>query len=202
MALHEIPLLSLVAELTTKRELRDRFNREPMAVLKEFGLDQAGDDQMAVFLTMNVNKIADKLKQLVGQLEVRPGEFLPTSEDFFTEDGGTVPQYPSPKPGVFRFRPRKVKGGKGKFEFVVYGQSLVNVKLELKRQSDAATANLDQVHLFGTFRGSVLRTLATPPGAEVTFTAGDKYQVIVTNLPGTALAMDVGPGANRLLEIE
>ena len=117
--------------------------------------------------------------------------------------------YPSPTPGVFRIKPRRVSAAAinskpvKTFEFVVYGQSFVSVKLELERMPPKAVAKatLSPPDLFGTFRGSILRTLVSPPAGELQFTAGDKFKVIVKNNPGTALETDVGPGNALPLEI-
>ena len=75
MALYEIPLINLLADLMRKAELRQRFNRDQMGVLKEYGLDATGDDQLAVFLTMDKPTIAAKLQALFMLAEQRPGEF-------------------------------------------------------------------------------------------------------------------------------
>jgi hypothetical protein len=206
MPLTRIPLLNIVADLMRQPELRQRLNRNPMAVIKEYGLDTAPQNQLAAFLTMNPVEIGRKLQALMGQAEMEPGDFPPPSEDFFQKDGGIDPAYPSPRPGIFRIRPRRISVAEitnNAFEFVVYGQSFVNTKLTLKRTSDGAEANLTHEHLIGTFRGSVLRAVVRPPGGMGSFSAGEKYRVVVMNNPGAGppYEEDVGGGAALLLEI-
>jgi hypothetical protein len=201
--------MNLLADLMRKPELRERFNRDLMGVVAEYGVDTAPAGQLEALLTMDAPTIAAKLQSLFQQAAMRPGEFPPPGPDFFSEDGGIDPMYPSPRPGVFRVRPRQVSAAVVNakpvhaFEFVVYGQSFVNVELKLKRVHPVvgAYARLSVPHLFGTFRGSMLRTIVSPPQGEPNFTAGNKYQVIVLNQPGTGSEEDVGPGTQYLLEI-
>jgi len=198
MPLNDIPFLYIIADLMRDADLRQRFNRNPKAVIKEYGLDATGDDQQEQFLTMDKVKIAAKLQALFLNFEMRKGEFPPPGPDYLTEAGGIDPMYPTPKPGVFRARPTHPPAG-ASFEFVVFGQSFVNVQLQLKRILPAAppaVAQLSPPNAFGTFRACGLQTVASPPTGEPAFVSGHKYQIVVMSPANTPSAVDVGPGPN------
>ena len=199
----DIPLLRIVHDLMVNPQLRQRFNQNPNAVIKEYDLDGADEQQLETFLTMNPVDIGTKLEALVHNLRLKPGEFPAPSEDFFQEDGGGEPFYPDPKPGVFRIRPRRVRLAKAQqpFEFVVFGQSLIEGRcdLELLRVTPANPANvrldLSQPVVIGTLRGSKMRTVVSELPT-FPFAVGQQFQVIV-RVAGT----DYGPKNNLLLEI-
>jgi hypothetical protein len=210
MSINEIPLFSIINDLIREPEVRQRFNRDPKKVIREYKLDVAANaDQLEALLSMDKTTIGDKLSDLFrNQYQMIPGEFPPPNENFLAEDGGIDPMYPSPKPGTFRVRPWRVSATEVNakpvkaFELVVYGQSFVQVDLRLRRISDSQVAKLSfAIPPFGTFRGSILRAVVSPPQGEAQFNANDNYHVVVLNLPGTTLESDVGPGAARPLVI-
>jgi hypothetical protein len=205
-------LLKIVAAMLHDPEVRRRFNERPARVMDEYALTAAEKEAL---LTMKLPKILAQVQNEFPAFEaeitaatVTPGEFPPPREDFFVEDGGADPMYPSPRPGVHRFKPRRpsanVLNNKvvKAFELVVFGQSLLAVNLTLKRISDGKEARLGILHRFGTYRASILRVVVSPPVNEATFTANDQYHVIVTNQPNTASAEDVGPGVQHPLVID
>jgi hypothetical protein len=210
MAYNEIPLLKIVSALLHDAEVRRRFNHDPMSVIKEFGLDAAPEEQLEALLTMNPNTIAAKLQDVVKKGELRKGEFPPPTEDFIAEDG--QPEYPTPQPAVFRFRPREVSAmavnskSVHAFELVVYGKSFVDVELSLERvkpvKNPSDYAKLSIPTPLGTFRASVLRTVVSPPASEAVFKSGDEYRVRVVNQAGkSSWKDDVSPPADKTLKI-
>jgi len=182
-------LARIVRDLMRDRHLRKRFNENPNEIMGEYGVSDA---DRAVLLTMDNNQIAAKMpthmQVEVQKFKIPDDEFRAVSEDFFVEDGGADPQYPSPAPGVFRFRPQTRSAvvlnakpvGQRVFELVVFGQSLLDVDLNLVR-ADGAVCSRSNYSVFGTFRCSVLRAVFGPPGADVAWKGGDQYAVTILN---------------------
>jgi hypothetical protein len=152
-------------------------------------------------------EVAPELGRMLARYQIPGGEFPPASDDFLAEGGGVNPQYPSPAPGIFRYRTNPpfayVKRGPNdviralsadmlnnkqpsSIEVTVFGQSYLNAQLKLVRVTDGRDAFRSDHHVLGTFRNSILRAVFIPPGGGGTLWAnGEEYQVTVVNLGGT-----------------
>jgi hypothetical protein len=169
---------------------------------------------------MDPNEIAPKvpaeMRDEVNAFQIPGDEMLPATDDFMSEGGGLDPQYPSPAPGIFRYRinpaflygkdtstnpPTILRGfsadlvnatAAGAIELTVFGQSFVDkdytqLKLVRVKPNDGAEAVPTNYYIFGTFRNSILRAVFNAPGG-VGWTAGHQYEVTVVNLPGMPFA--------------
>lgn len=100
-----MPLLSIVEDLLRDPELRQRFVAKPIKVMKEYGLKPR---EREILLTMDETKIKPKvpasMHDEIDDFSFDEDEFLPANGDFTVEGGGLEPNYPSPKPGIFRYR--------------------------------------------------------------------------------------------------
>ncbi len=197
--------LRIVEDLMTSKKLRAQFNQDPDGFIKEYGLRSQA---RAVLLTMDWQEIAKKVppevRPDVSSFQMQNNEFLPVSEDFFAEDGGLDPQYPSPSPGIFRFRPHAISAAAKttkSFELVVFGQSFVDAKLELVRKADGAMAPSAHEFRIGTFRCTILRAIFSPIAADGMWKPNDKFEVRVINNPG-ATGLEKTHVAQPLLMVE
>ncbi len=212
-------LFKLIDDLMRDRPLRRRFGVEPREVMSEYGLSKR---ERRILLTMDPGEIAAKvpaeMRDEVNAFQLPPGEFPPASDDFLSEGGGLDPQYPSPAPGIFRYRinppflyakdttttpPTILRGfsadlvnttASGSIELTVFGQSFVDteysqLKLVRVKPNDGAEAAITHFHIMGTFRNSILRAVFNAPSG--TWTAGQQYEVTVVNLQNTPLAKPI-----------
>jgi len=204
-------LTILVRDLLESARLRRRFNAHPERVMQEFGLD---DQERCILYTMDPaiiqNEVFPPVGLQLGGFSIPAGEFQPTAPDCIPDPGVAVPQYPVPKPALFRVRPRRITpadlmvhdvGGvvTRYFELLVHGQSFSRnpkPKVEIRHQGNSATLQTDRTHLFGTMRCSQLSVLVVAPPLDPGH-AGT-YEVELTNCPGTAGSVPV----QNTLEIE
>jgi hypothetical protein len=191
-------LFRLVDDLMRDLSVRKRFNLGPNDVIKEYGLSVR---ERRLLLTMDPvligSNVPPQMQAEVNAYVLPVGDFPPESEDFFAEDGGIDPQYPSPAPGIFRYRTNPLAISAAainakasvSFEVVVFGQSLLDTALKLVRVADGHEATIAHFFRIGTFRCSILRAVFSPPAPDATWTAGHQYKVTVVNLPGAAPAL-------------
>lgn len=190
-------LLRLSAALLAQKDLRARFNADPEGVMIEFGLD---DDERKILYLMDAEEIAKEVKKQFTDFETavkgaKPdaAEFPPCSEDYTPELGGSGPEYPSPKPGIYRVRPERasrkaIKDAGEKLEIVITGKSFrrgqqnrATVVIErLKSDGSLDVAENVPSELYGTFRCSRLVVRLAPFGTEQEIMAAD-YKVVVEN---------------------
>jgi hypothetical protein len=191
-------LTVLVRELMQSAELRRRFNRDPEHVMTEFGLTP---DERCILYSMDPQVIKSEVYPpvdgQVGGFNIPAGEFQPDEPDCIPDPGVVLPQYPVPKPALFRVRPHRVTpahvlevkdaGGNvtGRFfEIVIHGQSFSRVPLPqvtITHRQTKATLTVQQPYLFGTMRCSQLRLLVTLPAVPAGL---GSYDVAMTNCPG------------------
>ena len=192
-------LTVLVRDLLNEHEVRAAFNRNPEAVMKEYGLS---DDERMILYSLDETVIAPEVfppvDAQIGNYYNGNEEFHPAGADFVPEPGVTLPAYPTPKPALFRVRPRRVTpddiitvtsnaGVQTKFiEIKVFGQSfsrmpVPDVSIVNQNPPNAALA-VERVRVFGTMRSSELYVLIRVQG-----TASEMwtYDVTVTNCPTT-----------------
>jgi hypothetical protein len=193
-------LTVLVRDLLLGADLRRRFNRDPEGVMTDYGLIP---DERAVLYSMDPDVIKGEVFPPVGDqvkgFSIPAGEYQPESTDCLPDPGVTLPQYPQPKPALFRVRPRilspsnvlTVKDQNGNvvdrfFEIVIHGQSFSRVPASVPKithQTTGAALVAQQPLIFGTMRCSELRVLVKAP----TTSAGlGSYDVAVVTNPGTA----------------
>jgi len=176
----------IVSDLMTDKNLRRVFNEDPERFIRSYGINDA---DRAVLLTMNLTTIQllapNYLQTDLARFKIPEGEFRPISEQFFAEDGGLDPQYPSPAPGIFRYQPHSVsaavinaKASKS-FEVVVFGQSFLDVELHLIRTRDGLEAPQSSFFVVGTFRCTIVRAVFSPVPPDAGFNAGDIFRVRV-----------------------
>src|SRR4051812_19531069 len=156
----QIPLLNLLHALVNDPQLRQRFNAAPEAVLDELGVTEL--DHRQAFLSMEPAKIGTKLSELLDSLNYDEKEWPLPTENFFPML--TAPTYPKPTPRVIRTRPGSVSSAEtqaanNKFEFLVYGQSLIAVELTFTVTNRPTMLTVESADRFGSFRGSGWRVL-------------------------------------------
>jgi hypothetical protein len=200
-------LSKIVEELIKDPALRKRFAADPVEVMQEFRLTPR---QRGILLSMDPTEVAKSVsKELADELagfQIPGGEFRPESADFLAEAGGADPQYPSPKPGIFRYRVnppfvydtansrRGVSASQLKsisqnlIELTVFGQSYHEAELKLQTKAAPVKSAVLQTNTFfklGTFRNTILRAVFGPPGSAndptKDWVVGDEFQVIVVN---------------------
>jgi hypothetical protein len=190
--------------LLAQKDLRARFNQDPEGVMTEFGLD---DDERKILYLMDAGEIAKVVqtqfthfKKAVEDAKPDAAEFPPCSEDYTPDLGGGGPEYPSPKPGIYRVRPERayrkaIKDAGEKLEVVITGKSFrrgqqhrATVIIErLKPEVPPNPREVDKSEtvpsdLYGTFRCSRLVVRLAPLGTETEIMAAD-YRVVVENGP-------------------
>lgn len=172
-------LLRLVHDLLEHREVRMRFNTSPARIAKDYALTPS--EEGALF-SMNGSRIGAEIGAQLNQINYAfmEGEFPILSPEFRSSAPGAVaPEYPSPKPEIFRISPSQVSIAAGSFEFHVFGQSFshdAGIELASGGQKLAITGEA----VFGTFRCSRAYGLVTPP------TAPGEYAVTIINSPGAS----------------
>jgi hypothetical protein len=193
-----VALFRLVDDMMRDLSVRKRFNLDPNDVIREYGLSVR---ERRLLLTMDPAVISanvpPQMQQEVNGYQLPVGDFPPESEDFFAEDGGLDPQYPSPAPGIFRYRTNPLAISAAainakasvSFEVAVFGQSLLECELKLVRVADGREATITHFFRIGTFRCSILRAVFSPPAPDASWTAGHQYKVTVVNLPAAAAAL-------------
>jgi hypothetical protein len=204
-------LLKLVVALLDDKDLQQRFNEQPLKTVKDFGLS---DEQRGTLYTMDRDRIAlavaDEIASLEGRIRAsEPDEdsFPRCSEDYTPDVNLITAEYPSPRPALFRLRPRvhtreqDVSGPKPlkRLEVVVTGQSFSrkpNAKLVITALDGQATTPRVSNHVFGTFRCSRIVGRLTPATGAQAIEPG-RYSFHVVNSPGTANEEDVLPDATQ-----
>lgn len=190
-------LFKIVDDLMRDATIRKRFVADPRALIAEYNLSNR---ERRILLTMNKRLVKDYVPQQMHD-EVRdfifsPGEFLPSGDEFLSEFGGLDPQYPTPEPGIFRYRinpPFKYEVGppvpptnppttvvhrgfslavvntsdSKAIELTVFGQSFVDAELQLVRTRDSAQALVTNPMIMGTLRNSIVRGVIYAPGSAV-----------------------------------
>ena len=209
-------LYRLVDDLMRDAELRQRFSSNPKKVMREYNLNKR---EKRILLTMDPQVVKNhapaEMKDVIDSFEWPQNEFPPQNDDFLAEGGGVDPQYPSPMPGIFRYRttplysPIKrevqpptvpptfevVRGVSkaildtlGALEVTVWGQSLLDVKLKLVR----VKPNDGREALFNDSHHVVMGTFRNSIVRNV-FSApdqagwnvGDEYEIQVINNPAS-----------------
>ena len=195
-------LAAIVRDLMRNKSLRARFNVEPDTVIGEYGLDDAA---RAILLTMNPGVIAPAvpayMRAEVQAFQVPNGELPACNENFLVEGGGADPQYPTPAPGIFRYRPKTISAAEINaknvvtFEVVVFGQSFLDAELHLIRQGDNKEAVLTNPFVLGTYRCSIVRAVVSPvQGDNGKFRANDEFTIRIITSPNTANAANHDAG--------
>jgi hypothetical protein len=176
-------LSRIVADLMSERDLRQDFNRRPLAVMRDYNLNA---QERRVLYTMDpptiANHVASPLDTQVQSFQIPQDEFRPEDENCLPYAHVGQPQYPAPTPAVFRVTPRVIESAdkmNGLFELVVHGQSFSRNPNALIRLVDTnGTATDGQApFVFGTMRCSRIRC--------VFGVAAGTYEVRVFNSPGT-----------------
>lgn len=100
-----MPLIRLIDDLIRDKQLRRRFVTDPNEVMDEYALKRR---EKRILLMMDPDEVARfvpaEMRQEIRRFQIPLDEFRAPSDDFMVEGGGTEPQYPSPKPGIFRYR--------------------------------------------------------------------------------------------------
>jgi hypothetical protein len=187
-------LLRLVHDLLEHREVRMRFNTSPARLAKDYGLKPSEE---AALFSMDGDKIGLELGVQLRQINYAfmEKEFPILSPEFTDDPAAATPEYPSPKPQIFRISPARVSLAAGKFEFHVFGQSFSHdAEIELKHASGSQPLAITKQRVFGTFRCSRAYGLVQPPS-----TPGE-YVVTVVNSPGSSQKTPVQSPSKLVVE--
>lgn len=151
----EPTLLYLVSNLMEDRGLRFRFNRDPAAVVREYGLSR--ESEKALY-SMNRKRIFRLIKKEI-DLWGFPDDGFPV--DPRCVPGGVGANYPAPDPIVRQILPKRVPlspagGPKEWRELEVFGQSFPPGVVVTVEDAAGSAAQVQNQDLRGTFRSSIL----------------------------------------------
>lgn len=167
-------LSALVGDLMCHQEVRARFNRNPLAVAKDYKLNAVAK---AALFRMEPAEIVRAIFEELSAYNLEELEFPRAGPEFWPLPGDPDAQYPSPMLFAFRFAPRSATIADGDFELYVYGQSFMpqDTKVEVYKAGGAGPLVVQNPRTSGTFRCSVVQATVTPPAV-----AGN-YEVWVTS---------------------
>lgn len=188
-------LLRLVCDLLELRDVRARFNDSPAKVAKDYGLKPA---ETGALFSMDGAVIGTEIgSQLAGvNYQFMENEFPVLGPEFSEDPGVILPEYPSPKPAIYRISPTQHThpAPPVDFAFNVFGQSFSrNAEIVLEQVNTGVKPALSNQHVFGTFRCG--HAFCMVKGG----IANGTYKIKVVNAPGSGNPTTIDGNALRLV---
>lgn len=136
---YELPVLCLCADMVRSARLRRRFDRNPVQVMREYGLDRADVDAFYTMFSDDGNGAATwkGLWEYMWNKEVKNftvDKLHPLPED---PDCQGAPVYPNPRPGLFKVDKLTAPSGSTNTEIEIKGQGLSPFAVEVHLENVA-----------------------------------------------------------------